>query len=462
MDREPLFLTWSPSDSESGIKECRACIVFDGSTNCSSSLSDIRTVVGPPFTTVFDNITFDVSNDTRKVLYRAYIEAINNAGASSGVVASKPFIVLKANVAGTVTDGTLPSDVDFSNDKSSVSTTFSGFESEACGIDGYEWGVGSTPFATDIVPYTDYGLVVDGEGVGFSNIHIALGETRSYFSSVRAITGYNCHEKYIVASSDGFTVDTTPPIITFQVGNHKVTSRDVVYQTQGDSFKIKWTAVDSSGLNASLLTVRIFDIAPYTESVLAISNEPLPLSSSLSSGDTLFSTILLKDTAGNEVIHALPVLTVDSTPPLFVGVNCTEEVSIASSHVTCSWLTVEEAESALQTIQLGVGSEPSTPDLVNMTAVPIYSQKWTYDTGSIISSRDITVFYVIVWAVNVAGLEAKSSVKVVIDVTPPSIASVSIVTSADGRPHSATCQTSEDYIEVLVVGLKDEESTISR
>nr|KAG5704401.1 hypothetical protein BaRGS_031107 [Batillaria attramentaria] len=63
-------------------------------------------------------------------------------------------------------------DIDFSHDKASIALTFSGFSSDACGIVGYEWGIGTTPFATDVMPYTDFGLVVDDEGNGFAQAHI--------------------------------------------------------------------------------------------------------------------------------------------------------------------------------------------------------------------------------------------------------------------------------------------------
>ena len=63
-----------------------------------------------------------------------------------------------------------------------MAISFSGFESEACGIVGYEWGVGSTPFATDVLPYSDFGLVLLDEDnhVGFAQAHLQLFEGQRY------------------------------------------------------------------------------------------------------------------------------------------------------------------------------------------------------------------------------------------------------------------------------------------
>jgi hypothetical protein len=65
--------------------------------------------------------------------------------------------------------------------RASISLTFSGFESEACGIVGYEWGVGTCPFATDVLPYSSQGLVLldfDPEKGqrGFAQAHLMLYE----------------------------------------------------------------------------------------------------------------------------------------------------------------------------------------------------------------------------------------------------------------------------------------------
>nr|KAG5706492.1 hypothetical protein BaRGS_032885 [Batillaria attramentaria] len=199
----------------------------------------------------------------------------------SAITASKPFLVLQANVAGLVLDGEGEDDLDFSYDMAAVAITFSGFSSVACGIVGYEWGVGTTPFATDVLPYSDFGLVVDDHGNGFAEAHIMQFEGQTYYSTVRAITGHNCHEEYIVSSSDGFTVDTTPPSVTFHVGTRQVTSDQVVYQTRGNKLELAWSAEDASGLQEDAMyflrvTVRNGAGLETTATSLPLILDPMP------------------------------------------------------------------------------------------------------------------------------------------------------------------------------------------
>nr|KAG5686567.1 hypothetical protein BaRGS_027224 [Batillaria attramentaria] len=235
VDKEPIWVTWKPRDVQSGIKETRLCIGLAASANCITSDTDVRKIGGSlPFTTSFHDMNLTVTTDEdQKVLYQVYIVVINGAGASSTVAASKPFYVLKANVPGVVLDGREATDVDFSNDKASIAITFSGFSSAACGITGYEWGVGTQPFITDVMPYTHFGLVVDEQGRGFAQAHIKQFEGQTYYSTVRARTGHNCHEEYIVSSSNGFALDTQAPVVKFTFDKYLVTSNQAVYQTTG-------------------------------------------------------------------------------------------------------------------------------------------------------------------------------------------------------------------------------------
>ena len=464
VDREPLWVTWSPHDTESGIKTTHVCVGPAGSSDCLST-AQLQTVDGSlPSTISLRDLNLQVSTDERKVLYQAYLVVFNGAGVASAVALSKPFLVLKANVAGFVLDGRDSEDVDFSNDKASIAISFSGFSSEACGLEGYEWGVGTSPFATDVLPYSDYGLVVDEAGNGFAQAHVMQFEGQKYYSTVRAKTGHNCHEEYIVSSSDGFTVDTTPPTVTFRVGDLRRTSEDVVYQTTSDHLDVLWRAEDASGVNETRMLQDVFDSTGSGSLVPAVPEEPLAITSRPSSGDSRFSALVMTDNAGNQRTSRLPPVTFDFSPPAFVGLGCSKVVSSLSSLLSCDWDTVEESHSALSGILIGLGSGPSMADLLNMTSVPRHSRKWRFDVNDVLEASDVRYFYVIVRATNAAGLKTEEAVKVVNDVSPPSVDDVSIVTSPKPGFHDVKqrCQTTEDYIEVLITGINDTESEIKR
>ena len=464
VDKEPLWVTWTPHDTESGIQATHLCVGLAGSPDCLSSPQLLTVAGSAPSSVSFRDVNFQVSSDDQKILYQAYLVVINGAGVQSTVATSKPFLVVKANIPGAVLDGRDTEDMDFSHDKAAIAITFSGSSSEACGIAGYEWGVGTTPFATDVLPYTAYGLVVDDSGRGFAQVHIMQFEDQKYFGTVRAKTGHNCHEQYIVSSSDGFTLDTTPPTVSFRVGDHDVSSEDVVYQTVSDHLQVMWKAEDASGLNQTSLLQDTFDPGTSSAQVRAVPEDLLAFQNSPSSGESRFPALVMTDNAGNERLSRLPPVIFDFSPPSFQDLNCSAVVSSFDSLLSCEWDRVEESHSALVDILVGLGSGPAVANLRNMTSLPVHSRSWRVDVNDILQSSDLQLFYVIFRAKNAAGLQTEVPVKVVNDVTPPRVDSVTIVTSPMLGFHDIKqqCQTPQDFIEVIMAGIADPESEIKR
>ena len=464
MEGEPLWVTWTIQDPESGVVDTRLCIdVVGSSESCLTSDSAVRSVDGSMFTTSFTDEDLLVTSDASKTLYQVRLIAKNGAGVQSAVASSSKFVVLKANVAGTIRDGRTAEDEDFTNDKTSIAITFSGFSSDACGIDGYEWGVGTSPFSTDVMPFTDYGLVVDDDGNGFAQAHFMLFEGQKYYSTVRAKTGHNCREEFIVASSDGVTVDTTPPSVTFHLDTRELTAQEVVYQTVTDRLMIGWSVLDSSGLKETLMTTEMFSSSPAFVPVSAQSTN-FTTEAEGNSGDSVFSMLAVTDSAGNEGLVPLPPVTFDITPPKLVDLTCTEVLSAMSPLLKCAWKTIEEPHSGLSSVEFGLGSGPSVPDLHRFGPVPLHKNVWDFDVRDVITASYLKAMYVIVRITNTAGLKTETQVAVIYDRSPPSVDNVSIVTSPGAGYHDSEqqCQTAVSYVEVLIGGAVDDESGIAR
>ena len=464
MQGEPLWVTWLASDFDSGIRDVRICIDLVGaSSSCLQNDTAVKTLDGSSSTASFRDDGLLVTRDGNKTLYHVRLLATNGAGIPSREVSSKQFIVLRANVAGVVKDGREEEDGDFSKDKTSIAATFSDFSSDACGIVGYEWGIGTAPFATDVMPYTDYGLVVDDDGNGFAQAHIMQFEGQQYYSTVRARTGHGCSEEYIVSSSDGFVLDTTPPTANFHFHSRELTSQEVVYQTETDMILIGWSVLDPSGINETLLTRDMFssssslDAAPAESTNFTLKSPPV-------SGDSVFSALTVTDKAGNQAVLPVPTVTLDFLPPALQGLKCTDAVSTLSNMITCSWATVDEPHSALESVQFGLGSGPSVPNLYNFTTVPLERNTWQLDIRDITTESYVSQIFVIVRVTNAAGLKAEDQVTVIYDRTPPSVGKVSIVTSPREGFHDVEqqCQTAVDYVEVLVADVEDTETDIDR
>lgn len=469
VDGEPLVVTWSAHDAESGINKMSVCVWEAGTHDCFSSAPETNkkafdsSVVA---STTFTGLSLNQSSDDLKVLYKVYVIVVNNAGVASSVQTSRSFLVVRANVPGVVHTGrTMFEGHLFSYDKAAIAITFSGFSSDACSIVGYEWAVGTKPFYTDVLPYTDFGLVVDDSGLGYAQTDMMQFESQTYFATVRARTGQGCHESYIVSSSEGFMLDTTPPTVTFRKGEGQMSSQ-VVYQTVDDKLAVLWESKDPSGINSTRLILNSnsgLNSNPHTLQVPPITDTFVDIQHKLSLGESLYITMLTSDNAGNEMMTHLPLVTFDSTPPSLTELTCTDVISALSPLLTCRWLSIEETESALQMVHFGLGRGRSSPDLLNMTSISVNSQQWSVYADFVMSST-LNEMYVLVMMINGAGLQAEVTLKVTVDHTPPTIGSVIFVSSPQPGYHEneQKCQTSQDYMEICIKTIIDDEAKIDR
>ena len=154
-------------------------------------------------------------------------------------------------VSGTVQDGTNPSDdLDISANPTFVAATWSGFSDGESGIALYnvevtKQGRGES---TGKVVGSD-SLPSDSAAFEWSHIHFADGD-RVHVS----VTAVNGAEREVTAQSDGFLVDTTPPmLIYFRDGLDNTT--DVQYQTNKSTVNAVWEIVDAES------GIRYFEVA---------------------------------------------------------------------------------------------------------------------------------------------------------------------------------------------------------
>ena len=84
MEGEPLWVTWTIQDPESGVVDTRLCIdVVGSSESCLASDSAVRSVDGSTFTTSFTDEDLLVTSDANKTLYQVRLVAKNGAGVQS-------------------------------------------------------------------------------------------------------------------------------------------------------------------------------------------------------------------------------------------------------------------------------------------------------------------------------------------------------------------------------------------
>ena len=259
-------------------------------------------------TIIVKNLNLGVTSKTNTT-YFVTLKAKNGAGLTSNLVSSKEIVVMKANVPGTVYDGRDKfNDNDYLFDKTSIAMTFGGFESEACNIVGYEWAVGTKPYYSDVLPYTDYGIVLLNDTHGQGQIHLQLYEDSTYYISVRAETGHNCGtcKEYIVSCSDGIKIDSKEPMVTHiqpptndtRFAGHS----NAIYQSYADSLDLSWNISDASPISETYWSVGSL---PYQSDVknktLTFENRLPPGSVTLTPGSSVFLNIQSTDDGGNVV-----------------------------------------------------------------------------------------------------------------------------------------------------------------
>ncbi|WAR20843.1 hypothetical protein MAR_014817 [Mya arenaria] len=463
-DQNGIRASWNGRDAQSGIVTYLVAIGTVGTEASAESILPY-TDFGKETTAYINNIFFTPSEGNgTSTIYKVSVKAINGAGLTSLAGESNPIFVHKANVPGIVFDGrNLYEDEAFTIDYTSIAASFYGFESDSCDIIGYDWAIGTTEFGTDVLSYTDFGLVMNNKSHGQCQIHTELFEDVTYYISVRAVLG--CHEEYIVSCSDGITLDRIAPAVTFEIDTDTniSTINNVMYQSTTDSLGITGNTTDRNGVSLiewSLGTLPVLgdkhqfsgDLSALT-SVLAL----VP-------GEAVFLTAHAVDKAGNQNITSSLPLIADKTSPMMKEFDCTNYISTRKSLVTCSWLTVIEEESLISDIKISIGSNSTYFDILDKYELHRSAYSFTRDLFDHINHiQNMTNVYILVTVSNVVGLSKSYGWDVIVDLTPPTAESLAVVTSTiPGVINDAhqQCQIPRGYVEVKLNDLKDKESGI--
>ena len=358
-------------------------------------------------------------------------------------------------------------DEDYQDDSTSIGMTFIGFESEACNIVGYEWAVGSKPYWTDILPYTDYGLVMKNGTYGQGQIHVQLYESQTYYITVRARTGFNCHEDYIVSSSNGITLDTKPASFEITMHNKTISHDDMslpLYQKSGDSIDLSWRFSDPSGINNSLVTVVTLPDREVIYSSTSDDNRIAPGSVHIEDGTSFYLDLSVMDKAGIMASISSPPITIDRSPPQAVNFKCSEYISVRKSLVTCNWDTIKEEQSLVSEVRIGLSSEPMKFDILNLTNVDSNRYSWSIDMYKKLVDTNFTMILTTFQILNILNEEYKVDYEINVDRSPPEIGHTFITTSTypgEGRVPQV-CQVPWSYIELQHDSHSDPETGIDR
>ena len=315
------------------------------------------------------NLNMPVTADSGNHYYLS-VKAVNGAGLESEVASSLKIKMLNANKPGVVFDGRDPEEDWYAQFVTSeVAVTFSGFESELCGIVGYKWGVSNEPGNSDLLAYTSDGIGVISEVHRVAAALLEVPENTKVYVDVVAITGHGCHESMIVSSSNGIWADVQKPHVgltmfgpvTATVEQGELALDVNFYQNYDDTIPVKYFVTDEeSGYMESTWMVgsgpREADIHAGETVVLPTA---VPLGEiTLEDKDTLWLTVIACDYVPNCHTYVSAPLTIDTTPPIVEGFRCRQYLSFRRLVLTCSWDYNKDDESGVKGSLITVGRSP--------------------------------------------------------------------------------------------------------
>ncbi|GFR58918.1 protein jagged-2 [Elysia marginata] len=269
-DLNGIKASWSATDGESGVQYYEVAVgTSSGATNTLSWRN-----IGTRTSAYIDGLSLSVTNTgSGTPVYYVSVRATNGAGMTSSARTSRGVKTVQSDRPGSVTDGPIDthdlslagiSDIDFQKDKTTVTAQFNGFSSHLKGVVKYDWAVGTSPGGEEIQPFMTAGLMHDesetgvpGSGIatrGVAHASLALVSGQTYYTTVRGITNDGT---VLQSTSNGFTIDDTPPSVAFvsyaqETTLSNIAENEVLYRGQSDTLLADWQFSDATSELANL------------------------------------------------------------------------------------------------------------------------------------------------------------------------------------------------------------------
>ncbi|XP_078578634.1 uncharacterized protein LOC144863382 [Branchiostoma floridae x Branchiostoma japonicum] len=502
-DRKGILANWLASDGQSGIESYWIAV---GSHPGGSDMSDLRRM-GPAIDGYIGGIDLQLTDlDTNTPVYYVTVRAENGAGLLSQNLTSRPIKVVPGDRPGVVFDGPLtvsnethtsPVDVDSQRDNTAVTVQFEGFRSVLNGLAHFEWAIGTSPRMDDIQPFSAAGIVLAEDsqhpgyglhGSGQAQALVPLQAGTTYYATVRGITG---SRDVLETSSDGITVDRSPPVtqivdIGCDVSNETVGGAENCYQTSSDYLEGEWKTADND--SAVAYSAFFYGTVPGLSDVTQLTSGtdensvPSTLVVPASDGRPNFLNVLAINEVGLKSVTTSNGIIVDDSPPDVGVITCPRYVQ-PRVPISCSWAGFHGKESDISHYVFGLGTDEGDDSIYNFTPVPAdLSSADEFLKG--VTLEHGGTYYATLSAVNGVGLQSQAfSEPIAVDLTPPvpglvieltgidlielqhrdNLTYVAICNSReDCEEHNAVCQKSITSVYAAWEDFQDPESPVIR
>ncbi|XP_028399178.1 uncharacterized protein LOC114522645 isoform X2 [Dendronephthya gigantea] len=461
-DVTPPIISWTMNERESGIKEYHFGI---GGSPKSDDLYSFTKLDGSQHSMNLAEINFNFNHG---VSFYITVIGVNVLGLETSMTSPQIIVDWLPPTPGVVRDGNGTSDVDFQANTNHVSATWSEFLDPESDVVEYMYCVGTAPDSCDVTNQTSVNL----------NLHataqVSLKEGDTYFVTVTAINGAGLST---TSSSNGFAVDTTPPVIegfsatsVHTVELNVTNSTDFVVTsilTTPSKISATWDEVydlESEVKSATLCATTIKDDCDLVseKSVEPASKSPsLNFPKPLQTGTVFMLKLIVENKAGLVNIAYSSSILVDSTPPLKGTVTIGNENALVflqeGQFLRASWQGFADPESKINMYEWKVCSASQRSKCVSEFL------NARLKTSLILRGVGIdpgTEYNLVIRASNHAELETTAvSNPFILDKTPPESG---MVFDGDTYLKDEVYQSSFEQLSVSWKGFQDKESGIIR
>lgn len=390
--RTTLHATWTSTDSESGIDK------FSYSIGTSAGSSNVLGWTDVGLATSVTKTGLDLVDGMR---YYINVRATNKVGLVSEVGSSDGILIdTTVPPAPTVTD-----DGAFTSSSNTLHATWTSVTTPS-GVAAYEYSIGTAPGNTAVRTWTNVGLVNEFTATG-----LVLVNGTTYFINVRAISGVGVAGA--VGSSNGITVDTTPP-------TRPIVTDPGAYWSLPTQLTATWATADpESGITSCEYAVGTTQGGTDVRGWTAVGPVTSVIIDGLSLADGMTCYISVRATNGAGLVSQVGTsdgILVDLTPPSAPTVIDDGAYTTNATQLHAVWSS-SDAQSGIAKYEYAVGTTPGGIDVLGWTDAGAATEK-TITGLSLVSG---TRYYVSVRATNGAGLVSAvgTSDGILVDATPP-------------------------------------------
>ncbi|KAJ7389340.1 hypothetical protein OS493_032197 [Desmophyllum pertusum] len=328
---------------------------------------------------------------------------------------------------GVVFDDTPPNliyvqDGDYQGSIRNLTVNFKFVDAES-GVQGYRikvWGSRSLSSLIDV-----YGSFNFNSNVTTATLKLTkdLQSGRTYYVNVTAVNGVGLEH---TVQSDGFTVDTSPPICSQVWDGKSDLQHDVEYAPSSSKLIISWVCYDNESpivryrFSVKNLRTNEYVIPFYALKTLVNSSGSAIITGGgritvkYEEGQSYHVGIEAVNAVGLKTVNWTNGVVIDSTPPVVKNLKLTFDPK--NDSIKAEW-TVSDEQSGVESVAWGLGTNPEDNDIKNFTDVSLIK------TSILISDVPLKLgrtYFLRLFAVNKASLSSiTSSNGVVIDRTAP-------------------------------------------